>query len=53
MGKQADIDFKKAMGGKKDGQLKRFLIKNKKSCIRKHDYYLVNGCNAWSRAKTS
>ena len=30
MGKQADIDFKKAMGGKKDGQIKRFLIKNKK-----------------------
>ena len=33
MGKQADIDFKKAMGGKKDGQLKRFLIKNKKSIL--------------------
>jgi len=30
MGKQADIDFKKAMGGKKDAQLRRFLIKNKK-----------------------
>ena len=33
MGKQADIDFKKAMGGKKDGQLKRFLIKNKKAIL--------------------
>ena len=30
MGKQADIDFKKAMGGKKDAQIRRFLIKNKK-----------------------
>ena len=30
MGKQADIEFKKAMGGKKDAQLRRFLIKNKK-----------------------
>jgi len=30
MGKQADIDFKKAMGGKKDAQLRRFLIKNKR-----------------------
>ena len=33
MGKQADIDFKKAMGGKKDSQLKRFLIKNKKAVL--------------------
>ena len=33
MGKQADIDFKKAMGGKKDAQLKRFLIKNKKAIL--------------------
>ncbi len=33
MGKQADIDFKKAMGGKKDGQLRRFLIKNKKAIL--------------------
>ena len=33
MGKQADIDFKKAMGGKKDGQIKRFLIKNKKAVL--------------------
>jgi hypothetical protein len=30
MGKQADIDFKKAMGGKKDNKLRSFLIKNKK-----------------------
>lgn len=33
MGKQADIDFKKAMGGKKDGQIRRFLIKNKKTVL--------------------
>lgn len=33
MGKQADIDFKKAMGGKKDAQLRRFLIKNKKAVL--------------------
>jgi hypothetical protein len=33
MGKQADIDFKKAMGGKKDAQLRRFLIKNKKAIL--------------------
>ena len=33
MGKQADIDFKKAMGGKKDGKLRSFLIKNKKAIL--------------------
>ena len=30
MGKQADIDLKKAMGGKKDLKLRKFLLKNKK-----------------------
>ena len=29
VGKQVDIDIKKAMGGKKDGQLRKFLIRNK------------------------
>jgi len=29
VGKQVDIDIKQAMGGKKDGQLRKFLIRNK------------------------
>ena len=33
MGKQADIDLKKAMGGKKDLKLRRFLLKGKKSIL--------------------
>ena len=33
MGKQADIDLKTAMGGKKDGKLKSFLLKNKKAIL--------------------
>ena len=32
-GKQFDIVLKKAMGGKKDGQLNKFLIKNKKAIL--------------------
>ena len=30
---QADIDIKKAMGGKKDGALRKFLLKNKQAII--------------------
>jgi hypothetical protein len=33
IGKQADIDIKKAMGGKEDGQLKKFLLTNKKTIL--------------------
>ena len=33
MGKQADIDLKKAMGGLKDGQLRKFLLKNKTAIL--------------------
>ena len=33
MGKQADIDLKTAMGGKKDGKLRKFLLKNKKAVL--------------------
>ena len=32
-GKQFDIVLKKAMGGKKDGQLNKFLLKNKKAIL--------------------
>jgi chloramphenicol 3-O-phosphotransferase len=33
LGKQVDIDLKKAMGGKKDGVLRRFLTNNKKAIL--------------------
>lgn len=33
MGKQADIDLKAAMGGKKDGQLRKFLLRTKKAVL--------------------
>jgi hypothetical protein len=33
MGKQADIDIKQAMGGKEGGELKRFLLSNKKAIL--------------------
>ena len=33
LGKQIDIDLKKAMGGKKDGVLRRFLTNNKKAIL--------------------
>lgn len=33
VGKQLDIDLKKAMGGKKDGVLRRFLTDNKKAIL--------------------
>jgi chloramphenicol 3-O-phosphotransferase len=33
LGKQIDIDLKKAMGGKKDGVLRRFLVDNKKAIL--------------------
>ena len=32
-GKQADIDFKQAMGGKKDGELRKFLLRNKAAIL--------------------
>ena len=44
MGKQADIDIKTAMGGKKDGQLRSFLIKNKR-------YILENMTTTWMMGK--
>ena len=33
IGKQVDIDFKKAMGGKKDGELRKFLLRNKAAIL--------------------
>ncbi len=33
MGKQADIDLKKEMGGLKDGQLRKFLLRNKAAIL--------------------
>ena len=33
MGKQADIDLKKAMGGKKDGKFRKFLLSTKKATL--------------------
>ena len=33
MGKQADIDIKRAMGGVKGGELRRFLLKNKTAIL--------------------
>ena len=33
MGRQADIDLKKAMGGKKDLKLRKFLLKGKKAIL--------------------
>ena len=33
LGKQLDIDLKKAMGGKKDGVLRRWLVSNKKAIL--------------------
>ena len=33
MGKQADIDLKTAMGGKKDGKLRKFLLRTKKATL--------------------
>ena len=33
MGKQADIDLKKAMGGLKDGQFRKFLLKHKAAIL--------------------
>ena len=33
IGKQADIDVKRAMGGKEDGQLRKFLLTNKKPIL--------------------
>lgn len=33
IGKQADIDVKRAMGGKEDGQLRNFLLTNKKPIL--------------------
>ena len=33
LGKQIDIDLKKQMGGKKDGQLRKWLVANKKAIL--------------------
>ena len=33
LGKQLDIDFKKELGGKKDGQLRKYLLKNKAAIL--------------------
>ena len=33
MGKQADIDLKKEIGGKKDGKIKEYLLSNKKAIL--------------------
>jgi len=33
LGKQLDIDFKKEMGGKKDGQLRKYLLRNKAAIL--------------------
>ena len=44
IGKQVDIDVKAAMGGKKDNQLKNWLLKNKK-------YILENMTTTWLMGK--
>jgi hypothetical protein len=44
IGKQADIDVKTVMGGKKDDQLKNWLLKNKK-------YILENMTTTWLMGK--
>jgi hypothetical protein len=44
IGKQIDIDVKTAMGGKKDNQLKNWLLKNKK-------YVLENMTTTWLMGK--
>ena len=44
VGKQVDIDVKTAMGGKKDNQLKNWLLKNKK-------YILENMTTTWLMGK--
>ncbi len=33
MGKQADIDFKKAIGGLKDGEMRKYLLRNKSAIL--------------------
>lgn len=44
IGKQVDIDVKTAMGGKKDNQLKNWMLKNKK-------YVLENMTTTWMMGK--
>jgi hypothetical protein len=44
IGKQLDIDLKTAMGGKKDDQLKKWLVKNKR-------YVLENMTTTWLMGK--
>lgn len=44
IGKQIDIDVKTAMGGKKDGQLKKWMVANKK-------YILENMTTTWLMGK--
>jgi hypothetical protein len=45
MGKQADIDLKTAMGGKKDNQLRSWLLKNKKAVLENMTTTWLMGAN--------
>jgi hypothetical protein len=45
MGKQADIDIKKAMGGKKDNELENFLLKNKRYVLENMTTTFLMGAN--------
>jgi hypothetical protein len=45
MGKQADIDLKTAMGGKKDNQLRSWLLKNKKATLENMTTTWLMGAN--------
>ena len=45
IGKQADIDLKTAMGGKKDNQLRSWLLKNKKATLENMTTTWLMGAN--------
>jgi hypothetical protein len=45
MGKQADIDIKTAMGGKKDNQFRSWLLKNKKATLENMTTTWLMGAN--------
>jgi len=45
MGKQADIDIKKAMGGKEGGKLEQFLLKNKRYVLENMTTTFLMGAN--------
>jgi len=45
MGKQADIDLKTAMGGKKDNQFRSWLLKNKKATLENMTTTWLMGAN--------